>query len=246
MKFFVCSDVGKKRTQNEDSFYASDFIKNTGYIIVADGMGGHNAGEIASKMAVDTIREYFSENADWKTVNDIRRILKESIEQANKKIFEKSQTDEILFGMGTTIVLCIIEENNLYIANVGDSRLYHIKKDVINQVTKDHSLVQELIDQGEISEEEAENHPNKNVITRAVGTNEEVEIDFYKFCADENDTVVICTDGLSNMVKKEEILNISNEYGDVCECAKKLVDEANLNGGPDNITVAVIRFWFLR
>ena len=246
MKFFVCSDVGKKRTQNEDSFYASDFIKNTGYIIVADGMGGHNAGEIASKMAVDTIREYFSENADWKTVNDIRRILKESIEQANKKIFEKSQKDEILFGMGTTIVLCIIEENNLYIANVGDSRLYHIKKDVINQVTKDHSLVQKLIDQGEISEEEAENHPNKNVITRAVGTNEEVEIDFYKFCADENDTVVICTDGLSNMVKKEEILNISNEYGDVCECAKKLVDEANLNGGPDNITVAVIRFWFLR
>ena len=242
MKFFVCSDVGKKRTQNEDSFYASDFIKNTGYIIVADGMGGHNAGEIASKMAVDTIREYFSENADWKTVNDIRRILKESIEQANKKIFEKSQKDEFLFGMGTTIVLCIIEENNLYIANVGDSRLYHIKKDVINQVTKDHSLVQELIDQGEISEEEAENHPNKNVITRAVGTNEEVEIDFYKFCADENDTVVICTDGLSNMVKKEEILNISNEYGDVCECAKKLVDEANLNGGPDNITVAVIRF----
>lgn len=246
MRFSVCSDVGKKRTQNEDSFYVSDFLKNTGYIIVADGMGGHNAGEIASKMAVDTIREYFSNHSDWKTINDIRKILKESIEEANIKIFEESKKDETLFGMGTTIVLCLIEENNLYIANVGDSRLYHIKKDVINQVTKDHSLVQELIDQGEISEEEAENHPNKNVITRAVGTNENVEIDFYKFCAEEDDTVVICTDGLSNMVKKNEILNISKECDDVDICAKKLIDNANLNGGPDNITVAVVRFWFLR
>ncbi|MBE7037311.1 MAG: Stp1/IreP family PP2C-type Ser/Thr phosphatase [Ruminococcaceae bacterium] len=236
------SDVGKKRLENEDSFFVSDFSDKSGFIIVADGMGGHNGGKTASKMAVDTIKECFSHNIILENQKDIRKVLKDSIELANKKIFESSLCDEKLFGMGTTIVLCYIKENNLYIANVGDSRLYHIKKDVINQVTKDHSLVQELVDKGEISEEEAENHPNKNLITRAVGTNKDVEIDFYKFCAEKDDMVIICTDGLSNMVKKDEIKKIACENEDIHSCVKKLVDEANLMGGPDNITVAALRF----
>lgn len=236
------SDIGKKRIANEDSYFVSEFIENNGYIIVADGMGGHKGGATASKMTVDCIRECFSKNLKFENQSEIRKILKESIEKANKTVYDAAQKDSMLIGMGTTVVLCLVEDNNLYIANVGDSRLYHISKDKINQVTKDHSVVQELIDRGEISENEAESHPNKNLITRAVGSSEEIEIDFYKFQAQKDDIIVICTDGLSNMIRKDEIKKIVTDEDNLELAVKKLVDEANNRGGFDNITVAAIRF----
>lgn len=236
------SDIGKKRLANEDSYFVSEFTKNTGYIIVADGMGGHRGGAVASKMTVDCIKGYFDAHFAWKSESDIKSLLRGGIELANKTVYAAAKKDSLLLGMGTTVVLCIVENENLYIANVGDSRLYHITSDKINQVTKDHSVVQELIDLGEISEKEAENHPNKNLITRAVGTNEEVETDFYKFKARCGDMVVICTDGLSNMVEKEEIKDIVTREDDLKNAVKKLVDRANERGGLDNITVAAVKF----
>lgn len=236
------SDIGKKRLANEDSYFVSEFTKNIGYIIVADGMGGHRGGAVASKMTVDCIKSCFDENFTWKNESDIKNLLKSGIEFANKKVYAAAKEDSKLLGMGTTVVLCIVENENLYIANVGDSRLYHITQDKINQVTKDHSVVQELIDMGEISEKEAENHPNKNLITRAVGTNAEVETDFYKFKAKSGDMIVICTDGLSNMVGKDEIKSIVTSEGDLKDAVKKLVDKANERGGLDNITVAAVKF----
>lgn len=236
------SDIGKKRLANEDSYFVSEFTKNIGYIIVADGMGGHRGGAVASKMTVDCIKSCFDKNFEWKNEGDIKNLLKNAIELANKTVYASAKEDSYLLGMGTTVVLCIVENDNLYIANVGDSRLYHITQDKINQVTKDHSVVQELIDLGEISEKEAENHPNKNLITRAVGTNAEVEIDFYKFKAKSGDMIVICTDGLSNMVGKDEIKSIVTSEIDLKDAVKKLVDRANERGGLDNITVAAVKF----
>ena len=236
------SDIGKKRLANEDSYFVSEFTKNIGYIIVADGMGGHSGGAVASKLTVDCIKGYFENNFDWKNEDDIKHLLKCGIELANKTVYAAAKKDSQLLGMGTTVVLCIVEGEKIYIANVGDSRLYHITQDKINQVTKDHSLVQELIDLGKISEQEAENHPNKNLITRAVGTNEEVEIDFYKFRAKCGDMIVICTDGLSNMVGKDEIKSIVANDDNLKNAVKKLVDKANERGGLDNITVAAVKF----
>ncbi len=236
------SDIGKKRIANEDSYFVSEFTQNTGYIIVADGMGGHKGGATASKMTVDCIKDYFSKHFNLENEREIRKILKESIENANKIVYDAARKDEALLGMGTTVVLCLVEDNNLYIANVGDSRLYHISKDKINQVTKDHSVVQELIDRGEISENEAESHPNKNLITRAVGSSVDIEIDFYKFKANKDDIIVICTDGLSNMIKKDEIKKIVTDEKNLDRAVTRLVDEANLRGGFDNITVAAMKF----
>lgn len=236
------SDIGKKRLANEDSYFVSEFTKNIGYIIVADGMGGHRGGAVASKMTVDCIKSCFDKSFEWKNEGDIKNLLKNAIELANKTVYAAAKEDSHLLGMGTTVVLCIVENENLYIANVGDSRLYHITQDKINQVTKDHSVVQELIDLGEISEKEAENHPNKNLITRAVGTNADVETDFYKFKAKSGDMIVICTDGLSNMVGKDEIKSIVTSEIDLKDAVKKLVDRANERGGLDNITVAAVKF----
>ena len=236
------SDIGKKRLANEDSYFVSEFTKNIGYIIVADGMGGHRGGAVASKMTVDCIKSCFDKNFEWKNEGDIKNLLKNAIELANKTVYAVAKEDSHLLGMGTTVVLCIVENENLYIANVGDSRLYHITQDKINQVTKDHSVVQELIDLGEISEKEAENHPNRNLITRAVGTNADVETDFYKFKAKSGDMIVICTDGLSNMVGKDEIKSIVTSEIDLKDAVKKLVDRANERGGLDNITVAAVKF----
>ena len=169
-----------------------------------------------------------------------KKYLTDLIKEMNKAVCDKSE--QLGSGrMGSTAVMLYLNHDYAYVCNVGDSRLYYIS-DTIEQVTKDHSVVQELIDRGEISENEAESHPNKNLITRAVGSSEEIEIDFYKFQAQKDDIIVICTDGLSNMIRKDEIKKIVTDEDNLELAVKKLVDEANNRGGFDNITVAAIRF----
>ncbi|MDD7793744.1 Stp1/IreP family PP2C-type Ser/Thr phosphatase [Clostridium sp. 'White wine YQ'] len=230
----VISDVGKKRMINED---CADYLISPNYelYIVADGMGGHNAGEVASKIAVDVIKEYIKEN--WNNYSD-GILLKDAILKANKKVLEYSSNSVELNGMGTTVTACLVLGGYTYIANVGDSACFILEDEKLVKITKDHSLVQELLDSGSITEEEAMNHPRKNVITRAVGAYEVLEVDIFKLPDRKGIKFLICSDGLLNEVSKEEITNVLISYNNE-EAAKQLVILANEREGRDNITVLV-------
>lgn len=230
----MLSHVGKVRKINEDSLgvYENSQIK---LYIVSDGMGGHNAGEIASKLAVDSILE-FVKNSDVE--EDLEKLLADAIKDSNEKIFEVSKSNNSLNGMGTTVTTCLINNGKMAVANVGDSRCYVITSEGIKQVTKDHSLVQELVDSGSITQEEAEVHPNKNIITRSLGTSPKVEVDTFLLDLSTIFKVVICSDGLSNSVSSTEMLSIIRSKDNEGAC-KELVDLSNERGGRDNITVIV-------
>lgn len=228
------SDKGNVREVNEDyiGYYENDKLR---LYIVADGMGGHNAGDVASKIAVESCIEYIKKE---KSIIDIGSVLKNAISYANSKIYIKAKESENLDGMGTTITACLIYGEDVIIANVGDSSCYIVKKDGIQKVTKDHSLVQQLIDDGTITEQEALVHPNKNIITRALGTNSSVEIDIFKINMDGILKFILCTDGLSNEVSKKEMYDIiiKNNNHDAC---KSLVNLCKEKGGRDNISVII-------
>ncbi|WP_123054114.1 Stp1/IreP family PP2C-type Ser/Thr phosphatase [Clostridium sp. JN-1] len=230
----MLSDVGNYRKINEDylGFYSKD---DYNIYIIADGMGGHNAGEVASKLAVDTTIEYIK---SLSLIDDMESVLIEGIKLANKKIFELSKSGEGLQGMGTTITACLVKDKHMVVANVGDSSCYIVKKEGIIKVTKDHSLVQQLIDEGSITEEEAIDHPNKNIITRALGTNISVEIDTFDVKLDDIKRVILCTDGLSNEVSLIEMYDIilKNDNEDAC---RQLIELSKLKGARDNISVIV-------
>lgn len=230
----ILSDIGNVRKINEDfvGFYEGDGI---GVYIIADGMGGHNAGEVASKLAVETT---ISRIKSLNSIEDMENALIDSIKIANRKIFEVAKSSEGLVGMGTTITACIVRDNKMVVANVGDSCCYIMKYNGITKVTKDHSLVQQLIDEGSITEEEAASHPNKNIITRALGTNISVEIDTFKIDLSDIKKVILCSDGLSNLVNASEMYDIilNNNNEDAC---RMLVDLSKLKGGRDNISVIV-------
>lgn len=228
----IKSDVGIVRTLNED--YAG-YIEESRYrlYVIADGMGGHNAGEVASKIAVDTIKSYVRDNYD----SEGSTVLESAVNFANNKIYESATNGSEYRGMGTTLVAAMISNEEIIIANIGDSSCFGIKNDMIVKITKDHSLVQELIDSGTITEEEGRNHPKKNVITRALGTSNIVKIDIFRYDLSSYDKYLLCTDGLSNEVLNEEILeeiNKNNDYNHACD---KLVLLAKSRGGRDNITV---------
>jgi len=230
----MLSHVGKVRKINEDSLgvYENSQIK---LYIVSDGMGGHNAGEIASKLAVDSILE-FVKNSDVE--EDLEKLLADAIKDSNEKIFEVSKSNHSLNGMGTTVTTCLINNGKMAVANVGDSRCYVITSEGIRQITKDHSLVQELVDSGNITQEEAEVHPNKNIITRSLGTSPKVEVDTFLLDLSTICKVVLCSDGLSNSVSSAEMLSIISSMDNESAC-KELVDLSNERGGRDNITVIV-------
>ena len=202
--------------------------------IVADGMGGHNAGDFASRYAVECFLSYIKNSKP----DALIRMVDEGIKYANKKIMEKAAEDENLRGMGTTMVVAYIEDGQLFVANIGDSRLYLLDKQ-INQVTEDHSFVATLVRAGELTPAEARVHPDKNVITRAVGAAENAKVDFFEVDLEPGDQILMCSDGLSNMVEDEVLYDIvKNTYiGDVVD---GLIDEAKRNGGSDNIAVIVI------
>ncbi|WP_029453294.1 Stp1/IreP family PP2C-type Ser/Thr phosphatase [Clostridium algidicarnis] len=239
--FGMITDLGMVRSLNEDyvGYLINDNIK---LFIVADGMGGHNAGEIASKTAVETVKSYFEAKQNILKEN-LLSDFKEAITYANEKIFNISNEKKECRGMGTTITACIMYEDKTLIANVGDSSCFIIEKDNIIKITKDHSLVQQLVDKGSITEEEAVNHPNKNVITRAVGTYEHLEIDIFDISDIDMDMILLCTDGLTNDIPKDELYNIINKnscasYDELC---KKIIEEAKKRGGRDNISLILVK-----
>ncbi|SCP98055.1 Stp1/IreP family PP2C-type Ser/Thr phosphatase [Anaerobium acetethylicum] len=237
MKSFSITDVGKKRKMNQDYVFTADYsIGNLpNLFIVADGMGGHNAGDFASKYTAETLLEAVRSSQEKTPV----KIMEEAIQKANRSLIEKAEEDQNLAGMGTTLVAATIAEGCLYIANVGDSRLYVVGKE-IRQITRDHSLVEEMVRMGEIRREDARSHPDKNIITRAIGAGSDVTADFFEVDLENGDMILMCTDGLTNMMEDEMIMEIMKKPADLGAKAEELVETANRNGGKDNIAVLII------
>lgn len=236
MEFVAATNKGCVRTNNEDSYYIPGDIKNL--FILADGMGGHLAGETASQMAIDVISDYFSkESID--TEDKLIETIESAISEANSKILQLSIDDENFRGMGTTLSIVYIFNDFVYYANIGDSRIYEIDKQKIEQITVDDSFVNYLIQIGEISEEEALNHPKKNVLTRALGTSPTVGVTVEKIPLESDKKYLLCSDGLTNMVSNQRIFEILNE-NNLASSKTKLIGEALSNGGIDNVTLIII------
>jgi PPM family protein phosphatase len=240
------TDTGKVREHNEDTI---GLDADVGLLVLADGMGGYNAGEVASGIAVKTIvnlvREAFARE-DWEGTDPetgLTRpsiILRDAIYRANKIIHQTSKTQPQCEGMGTTIVSCLFYDNRVSIAHVGDSRLYRLRSDRFQQVTMDHSLLQELVDRGFYSQEEAQRATNKNYVTRALGVEPNVEVEINEEAVHKGDYYVLCSDGLSDMVEDEDIhLTISTFSANLDSVAKQLTQLANDNGGRDNVSVVM-------
>lgn len=234
------SDVGLVRSRNQDLYFISK-DKNLPLYILADGMGGEKGGEIASRMAVDTTKEVFVENMTaLKNEATIKTIIRKSIEKSNTNIHKRSLEDKNLEGMGTTLLILYISGNSIYIGHVGDSRVYYIQ-DGIDQLTEDHSLVNALLKTGELSIEEAKNHPQKNMITKAVGASATINPDILTYKDLDGGKVLLCSDGLTSMVSDKRIYSIiesKDHLEDVCD---GLIDEALKSGGRDNITTIIVK-----
>ncbi|MGL4789855.1 MAG: Stp1/IreP family PP2C-type Ser/Thr phosphatase [Anaerotignaceae bacterium] len=235
--------TGELRENNEDFIYVSKEEDKLNLYIVADGMGGHNAGEVASKYAVDFFVEYtnniLENNFDESQISDT---LVEAISYCNKEIYEKSLLKEELSGMGTTLTCGVIYNNKLIVAHVGDSRAYLFRDGTLTQITKDHSYVMEMVKQGKLTLEDAKVHPNRNIITKAIGSKETIQADVFIEHLKDKDLIMLCSDGLSTMVSDEEITNILNSNVDENLMVEILVNKANENGGKDNISTIVVRF----
>ncbi len=238
IKTFSITDIGKKRKMNQDYVYTSEMPVGPlpNLFLVADGMGGHKAGDYASKCAIETIVESVESSHDTEPVS----VLEKAIRRANDIIRERAEADEAYNGMGTTVVAATLMGNTLCVANVGDSRLYIVGGRQIRQITRDHSLVEEMVRMGGLRRDQARNHPEKNIITRAIGAEDYVEIDFFNVELSRGDIVLMCTDGLTNMIEDEEIRMILHGQRDLVEKAEGLVNAANNNGGKDNIAVVLI------
>lgn len=237
LRSYALTDIGRRRQLNQDYIYCSETpIGNLPNIfIVADGMGGHNAGDYASVLAVETVVEEIGASFEKNPV----KILEHAITKANTILRQRASENFSLSGMGTTLVAATCFGRYLEVANVGDSRLY-VVGDEITQITVDHSLVEEMVRMGGIGREEARNHPDKNIITRAVGAKDDVEIDFFNLELQTGEMVLLCSDGLTNMVDDETIHRIIKNGGNLRDRVEELVETANLNGGKDNISVIVI------
>ncbi len=239
MQIFAKTDKGKVRSINQDAFYINTLSDGSALAVVCDGMGGANAGDIASKTAVEIISQYVLNGYNSSmSSDDITRLINNAITSANLEVYALSQKDEQLMGMGTTAVVAVVRNNIAIICNVGDSRAYLIDNE-LKQITRDHSVVQSLVESGKLSPEEARVHPEKNVITRALGVEENVLTDGYCVELAENNKLLLCTDGLSNYADADSILRIVNDNA-LDKVTDLLIKEANLGGGRDNITAAVI------
>lgn len=236
MRAYAKTDIGSKRTMNQDYLYCSTESVGSfqNLFIVADGMGGHKAGDYASKLCVETMVASIEQSAHKTPVS----LFEEAVATANKAVFDEARRHAEYEGMGTTVVACTKQDNTLYIANIGDSRLYLIR-DGIAQITDDHSLVEEMVKQGNITESEARMHPQKNIITRALGINGEVQADFFEIEVQQDDIILLCSDGLSNMIEDEDMEYIVRNSGSLQEAGESLIVRANENGGNDNITVVL-------
>ena len=246
------TDVGRKRDHNEDNFYLH---KEENLFLVADGMGGHASGEVASKLVVEAIRDFFirtgnDPEATWpyKMYKDKKyeeNRLMVSIEEGNKRVYEHSKkvSKDPKRGMGTTITAVLFVEGGIYIGWVGDSRIYRYRKGKLEQISEDHSLLNEMIKKNDMTEEEIENFPHKNVILRAIGLKPRVEVDVKYHTLEDGDMFLLCSDGLSGEIEDKGMEKILSESDDLEVLNKKLIQEANKNGGRDNITVALAQYF---
>ena len=235
MKCFSKTDVGRKRSMNQDYVFATEAPRGNlpNLMVVADGMGGHKAGDFASRYTVESMLQFLDTAKETHPVS----LLGKAIHTANDKVAGKAETDPSLSGMGTTVVAAVVEDGILYVANVGDSRLYLLDADHIEQITHDHSLVEEMIRMGQLKREDARTHPERNVITRAVGVSVPVKVDFFDVNLEEGDIILLCSDGLTTMLEDGEIFGIVKKSASLEQAVERLVEEANKNGGKDNISV---------
>lgn len=243
IEFFGATNVGRVRELNEDSYsiFGFDGAQPPGICILADGMGGHNAGEVASQNAVTFVHEILNDSFAVDQ-SEIPGLLTEAAAYANDEIYKLSISDNDRQGMGTTLVISYIVDGTAYIANIGDSRAYAIRDDVICRITVDHSIVEELVAEGSITHEEAMHHPQRNIITRAVGTNPSVKSDIFEYTYMPGDVMLMCSDGLCGLLTDDEILQIV-KGGESMESITNNLIEAALNaGGHDNVTVIGLRF----
>ncbi len=241
MKVFAKTDLGKARDINEDFYYIARKEEKLKLYILADGMGGYNGGEIASRLATSSVKGYietnFSQIAHDK--ESILKLIESAMEYANMVVYEKAKENAELENMGTTLEVCLIYNNKVFIGHIGDSRIYRIRKEFIRKLTKDHSYVEQLVTDGTITKEEAFHHPKKNMLMKALGCTAYVEPDVMVKGFLKNDILLICSDGLTNMIKEQEIYEyVKEEIEDSCD---RLVKRANEMGGYDNITVIVIQ-----
>lgn len=242
MKTIFMTDRGKKRQHNEDS--VGIFTNKSGdiLVVVADGMGGHRAGDVASMMTVDHLKAFWEDTTTVSSPDDAEKWMIEHIKKINTLIFEHGSKHADCQGMGTTVEASICTNHFTTIGHIGDSRSYVLNSNGFNQITEDHSLVNELVRSGQISKEDAEHHPRKNVLMRALGTEETIEVDTKTIILEESDMLLLCSDGLSNKILEEEMDTILKEEVTLNEKATKLITLANDRGGEDNITLAIVEF----
>ena len=240
MKAFAKTDIGKARENNQDYYYIPNQTEKLNLCILADGMGGYNGGEVASKLATETVKKYIKTNFPKEECSKeaILSLIKNAMEYANMVVYEKSKEVKELEGMGTTLDICLIYNNKVFIGHVGDGRIYRIRGNIIRKLTKDHSYVQKLIEDGTITREEAITHPKKNMLMKALGSTPYVEPDVRARNYEPNDILIMCSDGLTNMVKEEQIYKMVKENAN--NAPENLVNLANQLGGYDNITVITI------
>ncbi len=241
IKAYAKSDIGKVREINQDYYYISESIDEVQVYMLADGMGGYNGGEIASELAIQTAKSYIEDNFKQieKDKESIIQLIGSSMEYANMIVYERSKENEELKGMGTTLEICLIYNNKAFIGHIGDSRIYRIRKDFIRKLTQDHSYVQKLVKDGTITQEEATHHPQKNMLTKALGCNAFIEPDVMVKGFLKDDVIVMASDGLTNMISQEEIFEIIKN--DIQQAPKEFIKMANDRGGYDNITVVAIK-----
>lgn len=238
------SDVGRVRPLNEDSYYISEYAQayDTIYAMVADGMGGHKAGEVASTAAVAEVSAFINKHYTSELSDDnVKRLLSAALKSANDKVYQMSRADEAVSGMGTTLTLLLKAGVKVFIAHVGDSRAYVLADGVIHRMTRDHSMVEELLSSGQITPAQARSHPQKNVITRAIGTEPTIEVDTLQTTAQPGDIFLLCTDGLTNLLSDSEVAALISQSPSMEAAASLLTQTANERGGPDNITVVLLK-----
>lgn len=242
MKIVAKTDIGLTRTSNQDSYAAGELPGSVAWAVVCDGMGGTNGGNLASSTAVKIISERISSSyRQGMSFSSIKNMFMSAIIAANVSVYDMSKENPELSGMGTTVVVAIVADERVYVAHAGDSRAYILTSGKLHQLTKDHSFVQEMVDSGKLTIDEAREDPRKNLITRALGVSDDLQIDFCEEDISENDVLLICTDGLTNYVEPNEIYELT-EDGKFYEFAERLVNRANNNGGGDNITVVTVSY----
>ena len=238
MNYSVLTDIGRARSQNQDAVFATDEVVGSlpNLFVVADGMGGHKAGEYASNQAIALVKREVASDTESEPV----QIINQGITTANNSIYEEAAQDATKSGMGTTMVVATIFDHHMCVGNVGDSRLYVYREGQLQQITQDHSVVGEMVRKGEMPKEQARNHPKRNLITRAVGAEKEIRVDFFDETLADGDLVLMCTDGLTSMVEEKQIEEVLASAVPLQEKTDRLVELANDNGGRDNITIIII------